>query len=58
MFPRYMKENIFEIKNIRYNILKFLIKPICKNCQINETKNYITKYCDWCGYNIYHNIKF
>ena len=50
-------KNIFEIKNIRQNILKFLIKPICQNCLENETKNTKTKYCDWCGYNIYFNIK-
>jgi len=51
-------KNIFEIKNIRHNILKFLIKPICQNCLENETASYKTKYCEWCGYNIYHNIKF
>ena len=32
-------KNIFQIKNIRHNILKFLIKPICQNCMENETKN-------------------
>ena len=46
-------KNIFEIKNIRHNILKFLIKPKCQNCLENETKNFNTKYCEWCGYNIY-----
>ena len=46
-------KNIFEIKNIRHNILKFLIKPKCQNCLENETKNFNNKYCDWCGYNIY-----
>lgn len=51
-------ENIFNIKNIRLNILKFLIKPKCINCLENETSSNKTKYCEWCGYNIYHNIKF
>ena len=50
-------KNIFQIKNIRHNILKFLIKPICQNCMENETKNSNCKYCIWCGYNIYFNIK-
>ena len=50
-------KNIFEIKNIRHNILKFLIKPICQNCLEHETKNLNTKFCDWCGYNIHFNIK-
>ena len=47
-------KNIIEtiIDNIIDNILT---KPICKNCEENETKDIKTKYCDWCGYNIYHN---
>ena len=49
-------KNIIEtiIDNILDNILT---KPICKNCEENETKDINTKYCDWCGYNIYHNKK-
>lgn len=41
---------------IKNNILKFLIKPVCKNCD-GKTKDWKTKYCDWCGYNIYLNAK-
>ena len=51
-------ENIFKIKNIKLTILKFLIKPTCLNCFENEVSSHKTKYCEWCGYNIYHNIKF
>lgn len=53
-----VNENIFQIKNIRLTILKFLIKQKCINCMENEILSYKTKYCEWCGYNIYHNIKF
>jgi len=48
---------IFEIKNIRLNILKFLIEPICKNCEIENTNSWKKEYCEWCGYNIFFNIK-
>ena len=51
-------KNIIEtiIDNIIENIIdNKLPKPICKNCEENETKDMKTKYCDWCGYNIYHN---
>ena len=39
-------KNIIEtiIDNILDNILT---KPICKNCDENETKDINTKYCDW-----------
>ena len=49
-------KNIIEtiIDNILDNILT---KPICKNCDENETKDINTKYCDWCVYNIYLNAK-
>ena len=50
-------KNIFEIKNIRHNILKFLVKPKCQSCLENEAETHQTKYCEWCGYNIYFNIK-
>ena len=57
-------KNIIEpiIETIIYNIIdniidNILTKPICKNCEENETKDINTKYCDWCGYNIYHNKK-
>jgi len=51
-----------EIKNIIENIIdniidNILTKPICKNCLEKETKDWKTKYCDWCGYNIYLNAK-
>ena len=46
------------IKNIIENIIdNILTKPICKNCLEKETKDWKTKYCDWCGYNIYLNAK-
>ncbi len=50
-------ENIFQIKNIRLNILKFLIEPICKNCEIKNTNSWEKEYCEWCGFNIFFNIK-
>lgn len=49
------------IKNIIDTIIDNILdnklqKPICKNCEENETKDINTKYCDWCGYNIFFNI--
>ena len=49
-------KNIFEIKEIRLEILKYLIEPLCISCKlIKPIKD--KKYCVWCGYNIYFNIK-
>jgi hypothetical protein len=46
------------IKNIIETIIdNILTKPICKNCEENETKDIKTNYCDWRGYNIYLNAK-
>jgi len=42
---------------IKNNILKFLIKPVCTNCD-GKTKDWKEEYCEWCGYNICFNIKY
>ena len=52
-YSRY--DGTLKFANDGANIIdNILTKPICKNCEENETKDMKTNYCDWCGYNIYH----